>query len=151
MKAPVYCLCMLNRQDKKWILETLTAGFKQERVITKKMVREEVGEAVEKQIKPFVHEEIDALARMVARSFDDVYAKIDACASRAQVDHMERNMVTKDYLDERLGIIKEKEDTVHKQLKIQNVLLIQELRNKKIIGPKRANTLASLPPFPQKI
>lgn len=69
----------------------------------------------------------------------------------SRLENIETKMVTKEYLDERLEIKKEKEDEVHKQLKFLNVTLVEELRRKKIIGPKRANTILSMQPFPQKL
>lgn len=79
----------------------------------------------------YVDLRIDELARMVAKGFEQ-------CA-------------TKEYLDERLDIMKAKDGEVHKQLKLHSVLIVDELKRKKVIGPKRANTLVSMEPFPQKL
>lgn len=158
MNAPVYSPVMLTEADKKWIIQAIRAGF--EATVPKML--EAAFEAHKKWTIEYVDFKIDELARMVAKGFEQCTTKeelrgveerlthrINALESR--VSHLEQTVVTKDYLDERLGIIKTKDTEVHKQLKLHSVLIVDELKRKKIIGPKRANTLVSLQPFPQKL
>lgn len=149
---------MLNKADKEWIIEAIQAGI--ESAVPRLL--EVAFEAHKKWTIEYVDFKIDELARMVAKGFEQcatkeelwgvearLTARLDSLESR--VAHLETTVVTKDYLDERLGILKSKEQEVHKQLKMGTVLLVQDLKRKKIIGPKRANTLVSMEPFPQKL
>ncbi|MEK7540515.1 MAG: hypothetical protein AAB558_04685 [Patescibacteria group bacterium] len=145
---------MLNEVDKKWIIGAIQGGIES---IVPRML-EIAFEAQKKWIVEYVDFKIDELARMVAEGFEQCATKVELHGVTAQlgslesrVAHLETTVVTKNYLDERLGILRSKEQEVHKQLKMSTVLLIQDLKRKKIIGPKRANTLVSMEPFPQKL
>lgn len=61
-------------------------------------------------------------------------------------------MVTVSYLDKRLGELKQRlwEEPI-KQLKTVDLAVLNELKRNKVINPKRANVIASMPPYPQKL
>lgn len=165
MKAVIYSQFMLNEADKKWIIGAIQAGIES----TVPRILQAAFDAHKKWTIEYVDFKIDELARMVAKGFEQCATKeelwevedrlsrrIDSLDSNiknleSRVAHLEVTVVTKDYLDERLGILRSKEQEVHKQLKMSTVLLIQDLKRKKVIGPKRANTLVSMEPFPQKL
>lgn len=135
----MYGECMLNEGDKKWIVE-----------------------AVKSIVTTQLDEKLGELARMVARGFNDcarkeqledverrLTSKIDALDSR--LCHVEDVMVTRDYLDERLDVVKEKQRIVHKQQSYKTMRLVQVLEKKRVLGRKQANTILALEPYPQKL
>lgn len=61
-------------------------------------------------------------------------------------------VVTLDYLDKRLFDFKERRmNEPIKQLKTIDLNILEELKAQKVINPKRANSIASMHPFPQKL
>lgn len=167
MKAVIYSHGMLSKEDKKWALETVNS-----------VVNTAVTAATNSTVT-LLSAQIEGLARMTARGFEACASKEELWAVEdrleaveghlsgvegrltsvenhlgsldSRLQHLEDIVVTKDYLDERLGIIKGKDFEIHKQLKMNSVTIVAELRRKKIIGPKRANTILAMQPFPQKL
>lgn len=116
---------MLEKEDKEWITQLIQENTKE---ICKAMA-EGFSECV---------------------SVDRFEARMGSLEQR--VEHIEDTMVTRDYLDKRLFDFKERRvDEPIKQLKMIDLNILEELKTKKIMNPKRANSIASMHPFPQKL
>lgn len=127
-----YSRFMLDKNDKQWITQLVQENTKE---ICKAMA-EGFSECV--SVSRFEH----WMEKTEARFW----------SLEQRVTHIEDTMVTRDYLDKRLFDFKERRvDEPIKQLKMIDLNILEELKTQKIINPKRANSIASMHPFPQKL
>lgn len=129
---------MLSYEDKKWIKDVILEG------------RQEDRDWVKKQLDDICLVMAEGFAQTAsATQLNQLDARVGSIEQRLK--YVEENMVTMDYLDRHLDDLKERQSTQIQHLKIGQVSLLKELKNKGIIAPKRANAIASLSPFPHKV
>lgn len=140
---------MLSKQDKQWLSQFL-------------------GKALEQQSTRF-DQKLDALRVELVQAMAEGFSE---CASAGQMDRVEkrvaglearvgsleqkfswveRNMVTKEYLDDRLGERSKKELLLHKGHNNKISSFVQKLYIKGILSGKEANGILALEPFSHKI
>ncbi|MEK7540008.1 MAG: hypothetical protein AAB558_02055 [Patescibacteria group bacterium] len=144
---------MLDQQDKEWILAVLGKALKQH------------GQTE----RGWLNKKLDALRLELVQAMAEGFSE---CASAGQMERVEErldrlegrmgsiekkfawvedNMVTKEYLDIRLGERKKKEILLHTGHTKKISLFVQKLYDKNILSGKEANVILALEPFPQKV
>lgn len=140
---------MLNKQDKQW----LSQAFEQQNL----------------QFDQKLDQKLNALRVELVQAMAEGFSE---CASAGQMERVEkrvagleasvgsleqkfswveRNMVTKEYLDDRLGERSKKELILHKGQTHKISSFVQKLYTKGILSGKEANGILALEPFPHKI
>lgn len=159
---------MLDQNDKQWI-ESLRKQDREWLDNLRKKDREWM-EDLRNQDRKWITNQFEDVIKVMAdgfravgyrfdqmdHRFDSLEGRVEKLENRVgsleqKFDWVENNIITKDYLDERLGIMKEKDKTIHSQLNIKIHRVVDVLDTHKLIGRKEANTIVSMEPFSQKL
>lgn len=145
---------MLEQEDKEWILGVLGKALEQHAQTERVWFAEYLDQQLTKKL--------DALRLELVQAMAEGFSE---CASAGQMERVEGgvgslekkftwvedNMVTKEYLDNRLGERKKKEILLHKGHVNKISSFIQKLYDKNILSGKEANVILALEPFPKKV
>lgn len=141
---------MLEKEDKEWIVDLITG-----------LLDRQTMELCQTMTRGFAQcvsvDRFEARMGGVEGRLDGVEGRLTTVEAHLgsleqRIIHIEDTMVTRDYLDKRLFDFKERRvNEPIKQLKTIDLNILEELKAKKIVNPKRANSIASMHPFPQKL
>lgn len=105
-----------------------------------------------------IKQEFESLAKIIKEGFDQtatkqeleqMATKDDLASLQKQIDHVENQMVTKDYLDDKLAkhhgdivVLMRKED-------VKLLRLVELLKEKNVLNEAEAKELLAMEPFPK--
>lgn len=154
---------MLSKQDKQWLSQFLGKALEQQSTrFDQKLdaLRVELVQAMAEGFSECASAgQMDRVEKRLS-SVEDRLAKVEEGLTRVQArtgsleqkfSWVERNMVTKEYLDDRLGERSKKELILHKGHTNKISSFVQKLYIKGILSGKEANGILALEPFSHKI